>query len=179
MCLTQSEGNSMNKLPKPAVSNTSLSFHTSSVQNTIFFRYFKAGLTDNHSLSTKTNNFQAEYYSYSQLGSYNYASLYTLTITESLYYTFALYLSFCPFISVKSDVPSSQNVPNNNFYHSQTSSNINKNSLKNKITKYCKRCRRTMRSAFLRLRRWMSEHHRVLVWHCYCIFHYACIRIYR
>ena len=90
------------------------------------------------------------------------------TIKESYYHAHDLFLSTCHFISGKSDVPSSQNIPNNNNCHSQTSINSNKNSLKNRITKYYKRCRRTMRSAFLRLRRWVSEHHRVLLWHCYC-----------
>ena len=148
-----------------------------------------AGLTDNHSLSTLPFIFKQSIIPTHDMDHIALV-VYIDYHRKPLPYTW-LILSICPFVSGKSDASSSQNVPNNNnFYHSQTSKNSNKNTLKNRITKYYKRCRRTMRSAFLRLRRWVSEHHGVLVWHCYCIlpfcmytdisaaYMFPCVRIY-
>ena len=109
--------------------------------------------------------FQTEYYPYSQSWSYHSSCVHWLS--QKLPYTW-LTLKYLHFYSGISDVPSSLTVPNNNC-HSQTSNNSNTNSPKNVLAKYFKRCRRAMRSAFLRLRRWVSEHHGVLVWRCYCI----------
>ena len=120
---------------------------------------------------------QTDFNPYSRPGSYSSSCIHWLsqkaiTIHMTYIWVFALY------ISGKSDVSSSQNVPNNNFYQSQTSKNSNKDTLKNRLTKYYKRCRRTIRSAFLRLRRWVSEHRKALLWHWYYILSSYCTLIY-
>ena len=95
-----------------------LFFRTSAVRSNISY-YCWARLTDNNSSSTIPFIFKQSIIPIHDLD-HTALVVYIDYHRKPLPYTW-LILSICPFVSGKSDVPSSQNVPNNKFYHSQTS----------------------------------------------------------